>query len=337
MKFVTYQTKREPLVVQGEQDKVGRIGWVKSGYVVDIGLAQSWAIYQKKISGYIQLPTEMIAFLEMGRQGMELLRSIADALEDEDLSNLDVEGEPVAIKLEEVKLLPPVPVPRSFRDFYAFEQHVKTARSKRGLGMVPEWYEIPVFYFSNHHAIIGPDDPVVIPSETKELDYELEICCIIGKRGKNISVADAAFYIAGFSILNDWSARDLQRKEMKVGLGPAKGKDFATSIGPYLVTPDELESSRRGDGFDLQMVARVNGREISRGNTRDLYWSFSQMIAQASKDVYLMPGDVIGSGTVGTGCILELGTAVHPWLKPGDIVELEIEKLGVLRNSIVSS
>lgn len=337
MKLVTYQPKRDPLMVQGEQDKVGRIGWVEREYVVDIGLAQSWAIYQKKISGYVQLPTEMIAFLELGKQGMELLQSIVSALQDEDLPRLDVEGEPVAIKLADVKLLAPVPAPRSFRDFYAFEQHVKTARSKRGLEMVPEWYEIPVFYFSNHHAIIGPDDPVVIPSETKELDYELEICCIIGKRGKNISVADAAFYIAGFSILNDWSARDLQRKEMKVGLGPAKGKDFATSIGPYLVTPDELESSRRGDGFDLQMVARVNGREISRGNTRDLYWSFSQMIAQASKDVYLMPGDVIGSGTVGTGCILELGTAVHPWLKPGDIVELEIEKLGVLRNSIVSS
>ena len=218
--------------------------------------------------------------------------------------------------LDEVELRPPVLHPPSVRDFYAFEQHVRTARANRGLDVPPEWYEIPVFYFSNPAAIFGPDDEIPYPPETNELDYELEVAAIIGAEGA----------IGGFTVMNDWSARDLQRKEMKVGLGPAKGKDFATSLGPIVVTPDEF------DGGEGEMVARVNGEERSRGNLRDLNWPWERLLEQAARNTHLVPGDVIGSGTVGTGCILELGDG--RWLRPGDEVKLEVEGLGVLRNRI---
>ena len=219
-------------------------------------------------------------------------------------------------RLDAVELRPPVLHPPSVRDFYAFEQHVKTARANRGLEVPPEWYEIPVFYFSNPAAIFGPEDDVPYPQGTQELDYELEVAAIVGADGE----------IGGFTVMNDWSARDLQRAEMKVGLGPAKGKDFATSLGPIVVTPDEF------DGSEAEMVARVNGEERSRGNLRDLHWAWDRLVEQAAKNTHLLPGDVIGSGTVGTGCILELGDG--RWLRPGDEVELEVEGLGVLRNRI---
>jgi 2-keto-4-pentenoate hydratase/2-oxohepta-3-ene-1,7-dioic acid hydratase in catechol pathway len=237
--------------------------------------------------------------------------------------------------VENVRLIAPLPAPRSFRDFYAFEQHVKTARQNRGLEMIPEWYESPVFYFSNHLAIKGPEDIIPQPYDCQWLDYELEVACVIGKAGTNIKAVEAEDYIFGYCILNDWSARDLQRKEMKVGLGPAKGKDFATSIGPWIVTKDELAGLKDGKGYNLKMKAYVNGRLLSEGNWKDIYFSFSEMVEQASKGVTLYPGEIIGSGTVGTGCILELGTDVHRWLKAGDIVELQIDKLGSLKNTIM--
>lgn len=240
--------------------------------------------------------------------------------------------------LEKVRLLAPVQPP-SFRDFYAFEEHVRNARRHRGLEMIPEWYDAPAFYFSNAASVVGPEVPVRRPLETKALDYELELACVIGREGTDIAADEADGYIAGFTILNDWSARDVQRREMKVGLGPAKGKDFATSLGPYLLTPDELEDrvlSDRGRGrrYDLEMVARVNGREYSRGNARTMHWTFAELIAHASRNTVLMPGDLIGSGTVGTGCILEFPEGTYPWLQPGDVVELKIERLGVLRNTV---
>jgi len=219
-------------------------------------------------------------------------------------------------RLEEVDLRPPVLHPPSVRDFYAFEQHVKTARASRGLEVPPEWYEVPVFYFSNPAAIYGHEDEVPYPEGTQELDYELEVAAIIGAEGK----------IGGFTVMNDWSARDLQRLEMKVGLGPAKGKDFATSLGPIVVTPDEF------DGSEAEMVARVNGEERSRGNLGDLHWPWERLVGQAARNTRLCPGDVIGSGTVGTGCILELGDG--RWLQRGDVVELEVERIGVLRNTV---
>ncbi len=182
--------------------------------------------------------------------------------------------------------------------------------------MPPEWYEIPVFYFSNPAAIYGPGDEIPYPPHTQELDYELEVAAIIG----------AEEQIAGFTIMNDWSARDLQRTEMKVGLGPAKGKDFATSLGPILVTPDEF------DGRSGSMIARVNGEERSRGNLADMYHSWDAIVVHAARNTRLLPGDVLGSGTVGTGCILEHGDG--RWLQRGDVVELEVEGIGILRNRV---
>lgn len=236
------------------------------------------------------------------------------------------------------------PIPdkiNSLRDFYAFEQHVKTALANRGREMIAEWYDFPVFYFSNHQSIYHHEQVVPKPSYTEWLDYELEIAFIIGKQGINIPAAEAMDYIVGYTIMNDWSARDIQRREMKVGLGPAKGKDFATSLGPVIITPDEIDNRRIGDGadtrFDLAMVARVNGQALSRGNTKDIYFTFAQMIERASASTMLYPGDVIGSGTVGTGCLLELGgekSALGRWLQVGDVVELEIEHIGILRNTI---
>jgi fumarylacetoacetate (FAA) hydrolase len=226
-------------------------------------------------------------------------------------------GEDVAEHaLEDVRLRAPVPQPPSVRDFYAFEQHVATARASRGLEVPREWYDRPVFYFANPAAIFGPEDEIAFPAESSEWDYELEVAAVIGAGGG----------IAGYTVLNDWSARDLQRAEMTVGLGPAKGKDFATSIGPVLVTPDELGELR------LEMTARVNGEERSHGNLGDLHWPFEELAAHAAANTRLLPGDVLGSGTVGTGCILEHGDG--RWLRPGDEVELEVDGLGVLRNRV---
>jgi len=237
----------------------------------------------------------------------------------------------------EFVFLPPVVRPPAFRDFYAFEQHVKTARVRRGLEMIPAWYEIPVFYFSNPNALVGHDGSVFAPAGCVELDYELEMGIVIGRAGKNIAPEHAWDHIAGFTVLNDLSARDLQRKEVTVGLGPAKAKDFATAVGPWLVTRDEFSDRIAGERLTLEMAARVNGRELSRGNVASLHHSIPRLIAQASRDAELLPGDLLGTGTVGTGCILELGAEnTGGWLKPGDVVELEIERLGVLRTRIVA-
>ncbi len=237
----------------------------------------------------------------------------------------------------ELRLAPPVPRPFAFRDFYAFEQHVKTARARRGLEMNPAWYQEPVFYFSNTGSLIGHGAEVSAPLGCEELDYELELGVVIGKGGRDIAPEEVWQHVAGFTILNDLSARDLQRREMKVGLGPAKGKDFATAVGPWLATLDEFEDRIDAQGrVTLDMRARVNGRELSRGNAASMHFSWPQIIARASADAELHPGDLIGSGTVGTGCILELGPEhTGGWLKSGDEVELEIERIGVLRTRII--
>lgn len=231
-----------------------------------------------------------------------------------------------------------LPTVTSIRDFYAFEQHVKTCRAQRGLGMIPQWYQVPVFYFSNAAAVIGDGDTVHAPAGCEELDYELELACIVGKEVHNLRADDSAMEcLAGFTIFNDWSARDLQRVEMSVGLGPSKSKDFANSLGPRMVPWDELRDCYRDGRLHLEMTAAVNGREWSRGNASAMYWTWPQILAHASCDTVLRPGDVIGSGTVGTGCILELTpAATGGWLKPGDLVELTIERIGTLRNRIVA-
>ncbi len=265
------------------------------------------------------------------------VKNLYDAVTSEDVRSLkDNRGVALAVPSARFMLFSPIRYPTSLRDFYAFEQHVRTANENRGREVPQEWYEIPVFYFSNHTAIYGPGEAIPYPSYSSALDYELEVACVIGKPGRDIPADKAEEHIFGYMIYNDWSARDVQRKEMAVGLGPAKGKDFAQSFGPYLVTPDELADRHTGRPgvYDLEMVARVNGVERSRGNWKDLYWSFGQMIERASQDVTLQPGDVIGSGTVGTGCLLELTKGQGPWLQPGDVVELEIERLGILRNTV---
>ena len=239
------------------------------------------------------------------------------------------------VPVDSVRLLPPVRRPPAIRDFYAFEQHVRTAREGRGLEMNPDWYELPVFYFSNPHTILGPEDAVPVP-QTAALDYELEVAAVIGADGANLTEQQALDAIVGYTIFNDFSARDLQRREMALGLGPAKGKDFASALGPFLVTPDELGGTReRPTGA---MVARVNGDEWSRGDLGDIHHTFGALVAYASRDSRVRSGDVIGSGTVGTGCILELalthGSERFPWLTAGDVVELEVEGIGVLRNTI---
>jgi fumarylacetoacetate (FAA) hydrolase len=232
----------------------------------------------------------------------------------------------------------PIPEVTSIRDFYAFEQHVRTCRGHRGLDMIPEWYRVPVFYFSNPASVIGQDDPVSAPRGSQALDYELELACVIGKGGQDLPDDDRAMeHVAGFTIMNDWSARDLQRVEMAVGLGPSKGKDFATSLGPGLVTFDELQDCYRDGRLHLDMIATVNGRVLSHGNAGTMHWSWPQLLAHASRDAPLRPGDVLGSGTVGTGCILELTPeAVGGWLKPGDVVALSVERIGTLRNQVVA-
>ena len=232
----------------------------------------------------------------------------------------------------------------SLRDFYAFEEHVKTARANRDLEMIPEWYEFPVFYFSNHQAIYHHQDSVPKPARTEWLDYELELAIVLKRDGINIPAENAMEYIGGITIMNDWSARDTQRREMKVGLGPAKGKDFATSLGPEFVSLDELTARQIGDGaqtrYDMAMQAKVNGILLSQGNAKDIYFTFAQMIERASADTMLYTGDVIGSGTVGTGCLLEIGAEQSPlgrWLEIGDVVTLEVDGIGILENTVGES
>ncbi|MBU3742492.1 MAG: fumarylacetoacetate hydrolase family protein [Candidatus Kapabacteria bacterium] len=240
-------------------------------------------------------------------------------------------------------LMAPVPRPSSMRDGYAFRQHVEAARRNRGLEMIPEFDEIPIFYFTNHQAVFGPGPIPVQQKHLQQLDFELEVAIVIGRKGKNIPASAADSYIAGFMVMNDWSARVLQMQEMKLNLGPAKGKDFATALGPWLVTPDELAHRRidtpNGAAYDLEMRTVINGKDVALGNVKDMTWTFAQIIERASYGVTLYPGDVIGSGTCGTGCFLELnGSKVYDpawWLGVGDEVTCSIDLLGDLTNTVV--
>lgn len=254
------------------------------------------------------------------------------------------------IPVEEVQLLAPVPFPTSCRDGYAFRQHVAAARRNRRVDMIPEFDQYPIFYFTNHHSIKGPGEVYCMPDHFEKLDFELEAAIVISKYGRNIKAEEADEYIGGLMIMNDLSARRLQMEEMMLNLGPAKGKDFATTIGPWLVTPDELQpfetpakEGHTGKNWNLKMVCRVNGVQVSEGSLGDMDWTFAEIIERASYGVDLYPGDVIGSGTVGTGCFLELnGTGKlndpdyqEQWLKAGDVVEMEIDHLGTLTNTIL--
>ncbi|GAA3967508.1 fumarylacetoacetate hydrolase family protein [Mucilaginibacter dorajii] len=250
------------------------------------------------------------------------------------------------------ELMAPVPHPSSCRDAYAFRQHVETARRNRNVPMIPEFDQYPVFYFTNHNAIQGTGEIECMPDHFKQLDFELEVAVVLNKKGRNIRAAEADGFIAGFMIMNDMSARTLQMEEMLLNLGPAKGKDFSTVLGPWLVTPDELEKYKvdakpghTGNAYNLTMKCAVNGKQVSAGNLADMEWTFAEIIERCAYGCDVLPGDVIGSGTVGTGCFLELnGTGLlndanyqTQWLQPGDLVEMEVTGLGMLGNIITKA
>ncbi len=249
----------------------------------------------------------------------------------------------ISFPAKDVTLLAPIPRPPSMRDGYAFRQHVETARRNRGLEMIPEFDQFPVFYFTNHQAVIGPGPLKVRPRHLEKLDFELEAAIVVGRQARDLTAENADEAIFGMTIMNDFSARVWQMQEMLLSLGPAKGKDFATALGPYLVTMDELAErttkTPRGNTFDLGMRAFVNGQQLSKGNVADMTFTFAQILERVSYGVDVFPGDVIGSGTCGTGCFLELnGSKItkDQWLKPGDVVALEIDRLGRLENDVVA-
>jgi fumarylacetoacetate (FAA) hydrolase len=326
MKFVSYQKKDED-----------RVGILYREIVYDL---------QKSASSLkIKLPSTMKKFLEGETSSMKFAQKVFEAIKKGKIKS--------GLKYNSLDILSPVPHPTSLRDGYAFRQHVSTARRNRGLEMIPEFDQFPVFYFGNHNAIFGPGNIKVEDDHLKGCDFELECAIVVGKKGKNIPSSKADEYIAGYMIMNDLSARVLQMDEMKLSLGPAKGKDFATTLGPWLVTPNELESYRIktkfGNKYNLEMSARHNGKQISSANLNQMDWTFAEIIERASYGVTLYPGDVIGSGTVGTGCYLELngtwaieakekGKDYKPiWLKDGDEIKLEITGLGILKNKIKKS
>jgi len=291
------------------------------------------------------LPNNMQMFLLMWDDVIDLAKEIDARLKA---------GTPVGISAgipyHSVQVIAPVPFPSSCRDGYAFRQHVASARRNRRVEMIPEFDQYPIFYFTNHNAIQGPGNIYCMPDHFDKLDFELEAAVVICRPGRNVPAAEADDYIGGFMIMNDMSARTLQMEEMKLNLGPAKGKDFSTVIGPVLVTPDELEHllipakpGHTGKNYNLKMTCKVNGIQVSEGNMGDMDWTFAEIIERCAYGANILPGDVIGSGTVGTGCFLELngtGKLNNPdykeqWLQPGDIVEMEIDGLGILSNNII--
>lgn len=317
MKFVTF--------LENQQEKVG--------------LVLQDAIYDlTKINS--NLPATLISILADDDSSLLICQQIYHEINRGEYKNALVENP---------HLLAPIPHPSSFRDAYAFRQHVETSRLNRGLEMIPEFDQFPVFYFSNHQAIQGPGKIYAMEKHFDRMDFELEVAIVIKKEGMNITAEDADDYIGGFMILNDLSARALQMEEMKLNLGPAKGKDFASMFGPYLVTPDEITNEKvepkkghLGNCYDLEMTCAVNGIEVSRGNFKQMHWTFAEIIERISYGVKLYPGDIIGSGTVGTGCFLELNgtgkrqdaTYREQWLQPNDSIEMSITGLGKLVNSV---
>jgi fumarylacetoacetate (FAA) hydrolase len=333
MRLVTY-------VKNGGPELVGiHTGSLGSGSIVDVARALDELAARMPGAGPLpHAPSDMLDLIRRQDALMPALRKIEERLAQGDLPPACVSDESA------VTLRSPVPRPTSMRDGYAFRQHVEAARRNRGVPMIPEFDHFPVFYFTNHLAVTGPGDVPVRELARDKLDFELEAAIVVGKPGKNIEASKADEHIFGYLVMNDWSARTLQMEEMKLNLGPAKGKDFATSLGPYLVTRDELksrsQSGAHGERHDLRMQAFVNGKQVSDGNLKDMSWTFGQILERASYGVQLHVGEVIGSGTVGTGCFLELnGSKITDnwWLKPGDEVVMEIEMLGRLVNRVVAA
>lgn len=334
MKLVSYTTEKptESALIDGHLGLV-----LDDTHVVNM-LATAPRFLAVAASGATP-PVESVATMKSLLEGGEEVQQFAAEIAAwADHHREDVE----AIPLTDVHLLAPVPRPYTMRDGYAFRQHVAAARRNRGVEMIPEFDQFPIFYFTNPGSVSGPGDVPVRPRHLERLDFELEVAIVIGKEGRDIKAEDADDYVYGYMIYNDWSARAMQMEEMKLNLGPAKGKDFANTFGPWLATKDELAAERiegeSGERYDLTMTCEVNGIEVSRGNVKDMTWTFAQIIERASYGCTLRPGDVIGSGTVGTGCFLELnGSGItNQWLEDGDSVVMSIDKLGTLDNKVVN-
>lgn len=284
------------------------------------------------------LQGDLLHLLPAGAGVLDLLRAGRSALQDAAAAALVAPHGTLPLAGAEVRA--PIPTPPTIRDFMTFEQHVDgVARLMGDGGVGPEWYEIPAFYFGNPYAVVGPHDDIPVPPGCRVLDFELEVAAVIGRDGFNLSVAEAADHIAGYTLLNDWSARDVQGHEMRNRLGPAKGKDTATTLGPALVTADELAPYQVGDRLDLLMQVRVNGEPFGEDRLANMAWSFAELISYASRGTWVRAGDVIGSGTCGNGCLAELwgrqGRGAHPPLQVGDLVELTVEQLGSTANRVV--
>ena len=304
-------------LISFEQNGRNRMGSIENGFIYDLHSIDN------------SISDSMLEFLQGGKDQLKL-------------ADKAIKGGLTSVPVDSVKLLSPITNPPSIRDAYAFRQHVATARKNRGLEMIPEFDEIPIFYFTNHNAVFGPGNFPVLSRHLGKLDFELECAAVIGKGGRDISVSQADEHVFGFMIMNDFSARVMQMQEMKLNLGPAKGKDFGSSFGPWLVTKDELESCRKpssdGDRYDLKMKAFVNDIQVSEDSLSNMTWTFAQIIERVSYGVDIFPGDIIGSGTCGTGCFLELnGSKItdNQWLQSGDDVSLDIEGLGKLTNKII--
>ena len=310
-----------------------KAGEIQLGAIVHEGLYNLQSVNEN-------LPKNIIDFFQSSNELIQQTEKQLSKIADKSLSIAPV---------KDFTLLAPVPRPTSCRDGYAFRQHVESARRNRGVEMIKEFDQYPIFYFTNHNAVQGPGDVYCMPDHFQQLDFELEVAIVIGKEGRNIKAKDADAYIAGFTIMNDLSARKLQMEEMLLNLGPAKGKDFSTVIGPWLVTPDELSTylvpakqGHVGNNYNLSMKCWVNDKLVSEGNVKDMDWTFAEIIERCSYGVTIFPGDVIGSGTVGTGCFLELngtGKLHNPnyepqWLQANDTVKMTIDGLGTLENTI---
>ena len=329
MKLVTF-------VIRTPVGRFTRVGAADDGTVIDVNMAYARMLADDNEAQPYRLadaavPSTMLRLLEGGPTAMTRAREALEyARRNPELRGPD--GEAIVYSTgmapDHIQLMAPLPDPPSLRDFIAFEDHIAATSKRRGQPIPAEWYKFPVYYKGNHRTIIGPDAELSWPLETTKLDYELELACIIGRKGRDIGESQAADYIAGYTIMNDFSARDIQFQEMACRLGPAKGKDFATAIGPCLVTPDEISNLDM-----LIMVARVNGEVWSEGRFGTIHWTFPQMISHVSRGEMIYPGDILGSGTVGGGCGLELDR----YLKPGDVVELEIQPIGTLRTRIAGT
>jgi len=308
---------------------IQRIGAINRENVIDLNLGYSLYLADNEnnrrayeLAAAI-VPRDMITFLRSGKQGMEAAATTVDYVAGKrpKAPTTGPRGEKIVYDIAEVKLKSPVPRPNSIRDYLAFEGHASWSGQRK---LDQSWYEMPVCYRGNPDTVIGPEEIIPWPAYTDLLDYELEYGICIGKEGKNIPREKAEEYIAGYTILNDISARDIQLREMMVGLGPVKGKDFCSVMGPCLVTPDEVDSK------NMRLTARINGEVWSDNNSGTSYWTWPQIIEFASMEETLYPGDFLGSGTVEGGCGLEL----NRWIQPGDLIELEVEGIGILRNRV---